>query len=118
MSNQIMAIAPYWCRDVGTWVFDDEAVDLRAEPFVAGMPELIDDLVVDILRAKNGFRLLFSSAPFPGHQRHLVRLHSESGGWWYGIDGRLEESGWLCPALFKYFDEAPLDLYVKAESKS
>ena len=25
--------------------------------------------------------------------------------------------GWLCPALFHYFDSAPLELYVKAEEK-
>jgi hypothetical protein len=24
--------------------------------------------------------------------------------------------GWLCPALFRYFDEAPAELYVKAEA--
>jgi hypothetical protein len=26
--------------------------------------------------------------------------------------------GWLCPALFKYFDKAPAELYAKAESKN
>jgi hypothetical protein len=26
--------------------------------------------------------------------------------------------GWLCPALFKYFDKAPPELYVRAEPKS
>jgi hypothetical protein len=26
--------------------------------------------------------------------------------------------GWLCPALFKYFEAAPKDLYVKAEPLS
>jgi len=25
--------------------------------------------------------------------------------------------GWLCPALFRYFDKAPPELYVKAEAK-
>lgn len=25
--------------------------------------------------------------------------------------------GWLCPALFKYFDETPKETYVKAEPK-
>jgi hypothetical protein len=23
--------------------------------------------------------------------------------------------GWLCPAMFRYFDVAPAELYVKAE---
>jgi hypothetical protein len=26
--------------------------------------------------------------------------------------------GWLCPALFRYFDEAPEEIYVKAEAKA
>jgi hypothetical protein len=25
--------------------------------------------------------------------------------------------GWLCPALFRYFDQAPAQLYVRAEVK-
>ena len=42
MSNQIMAIAPYWHEGVGTWVFDDPAAGLQQEPFVSGVPEMID----------------------------------------------------------------------------
>jgi hypothetical protein len=26
--------------------------------------------------------------------------------------------GWLCPALFKYFEEAPPELYVQADPVS
>jgi hypothetical protein len=35
-------------------------------------------------------------------------------GNWYRVDEPPSE-GWLCPALFKYFDEAPRELFVKAE---
>ncbi|MFZ1936487.1 MAG: hypothetical protein WCB27_15070 [Thermoguttaceae bacterium] len=59
MSNQIMAIAPYWLEEIGTWVFDDQATGLHQEPFVSGVPEMIDFLVKDIPDARNGFRLLF-----------------------------------------------------------
>lgn len=116
MANQILAIAPYWLDTVGTWVFDDGAVDLVKEPFVSGVPEMIDDLVSDISDARQGFRLLFSASPFPGFQRKLTRLREEFGGWWYMRDKPLAE-GWLCPALFRYFDEAPEEIYVKAEAK-
>ena len=34
MPNQIMAIAPYWLEEVGTWVFDDPGAGLCQEPFV------------------------------------------------------------------------------------
>lgn len=117
MPNQIMVIAPYRLHDAGTWVFDDPATDLRQEPFVQGIPEMIDDLVADIPDARGGFRLLFSSAPFPGYQRKLSRVREEYGGWWYSSD-EPEAEGWLCPALFKYFEVAPEEIFVKAEPRT
>lgn len=113
MTNAIRVIAPYRCH--GTWVFDDPAVDLEREPFVSGVPEMIDLLVSEIPEAETGFRLLFSAAPFPGYQIELIHVREELSGHWYKqADPPME--GWLCPALFQYFDEAPERLYVKAES--
>ncbi|MCA9232800.1 MAG: hypothetical protein KDA57_19275 [Planctomycetales bacterium] len=68
----------------------------------------------DIHNARQGLGLLFSAAPFPGYQRKLTRLREEFGGWWYASD-EPEAEGWLCPALYRYFDEAPEAIYVKAE---
>ena len=115
MPNQIQVIAPYWLESIETWVFDDAATGLIQEPFVSGVPEMIDDLVKDIQNARSGFRLLFSVNPFPGYQRKLDRVREEMGGNWYRADQPAME-GWLCPALFKYFDEAPAALFVKAEA--
>jgi hypothetical protein len=115
MPNQIQIIAPY--RAHGTWVFDDPAADLVQEPFVNGIPEMIDDLVQSIPDAASGFRMLFSPAPFPGFQRKLTWVREEMGGNWYQADHPPIE-GWLCPALFKYFAEAPRELYVRAESRT
>jgi hypothetical protein len=112
VGNQIHAIAPY--RQTSTWVFDDPAVGLKAEPFVSGIPQMIDALVQDIPQADRGFRLLFSAAPFPGYKVELIRLRSEYGGNWYRWTATNME-GWLCPALAKYFPEAPPTLYVLAE---
>ena len=112
MANQIMVISPYWHH--GTWVFDDPAVGLTREPFVSGVPEMIDALVKDIPDARNGFRLLFSASPFPGYQKEFTHLRGDYGGNWYACeDPRME--GWLCPALFKYFPTAPKAIYVKPE---
>ena len=69
-ANALMIIAPY--KHAGTWVFDDDRMGLVREPFVAGVPEMIDVLVKDIPNATNGFRLLFSAQPFPGHQKKLT----------------------------------------------
>ena len=114
VTNQIGVIAPYWLDSASTWVFDDEAVDLQQEPFVSGVPEMIDDLVREIPNARAGFRLLFSAAPFPGWQRQLIWTREEFGGNWYRTEEPPAE-GWLCPALFRYFEQAPRELFVRAE---
>ena len=113
-ANAVMVIAPY--RHAGTWVFDDLSARLVREPFVAGVPEMIDVLVKDIPGATNGFRLLFSAQPFPGYQQKLTWLRGDMGGNYY----RMEEppmEGWICPAMFRYYRTAPRELYVKAEPK-
>src|SRR5690349_908319 len=114
MANAIMVIQPYWHS--GTWVFDDSATGLVREPFVAGVPEMIDQLVEKIPAARQGFRLLFSAAPFPGYQAAFERDREEVGGTWYHtMPPHPAMEGWLCPALFKYFERAPERIYVKAE---
>ncbi len=49
-----------------------------------------------------------------GFQRKLEWVRTEFGGNWYRLDEPPME-GWLCPAMFLYFNEAPAELYVKAE---
>ena len=46
----------------------------------------------------------------------FTRRREEMGGNVYATDNPPME-GWLCPALFRYFDKAPPELYVKAEAK-
>jgi len=116
MSNQIMVLQPYW--HCGTWVFDDPATELVREAFVSGTPEILNHLIelAGIPNTRDdGFRLLFSAGPFPGCQQVAHRQETECGGWWYKTDDP-EMRGWLCPALFNYFEEAPEDLYVKVEA--
>ena len=108
------SLPPY--RHAGTWVFDDPAAHLVREPFVAGVPEMIDVLVRDIPGATNGFRMIFSAKPFPGYQKKLAWLRGDMGGNYYKMDQPPLE-GWICPALFRYYQTAPKELYVKAEPK-
>lgn len=114
-ANSLVVLVPYLYG--GTWVFDDPAAGLQREPFVAGVPEMINLLVRDIPGATNGFRLLFSTQAFPGHQKKLTWVRPEGGGNYYRMDDPPME-GWLCPALFRYYREAPRELYVKAEPKN
>ena len=112
VGNSIVVIKPYWLH--GTWVFDDADVGLRQEPFVAGVPEMIDALVKDVPNAREGFRLLFSANAFPGAQKTLTWQRGESGGNYYRLDSP-DMEGWLCPALFKYYKTPPKKIFVKAE---
>jgi hypothetical protein len=112
--NSIMVICPY--LDNGTWVFDDPSVGLRKEAFVAGAPEILEALVAreKIENPQKGFRLFFSATPFPTQHLEVKHLKEEMGGNWYtDPEGR---AGWLCPALFKYFETAPKSLYLRVEN--
>lgn len=111
-SNSIMVIAPYWFN--GTWVFDDPTVGLKREPFVAGVPEMIDVLAKEIPDAKAGFRLLFSAQRFPGTQKTLTWIRGDSLGNYYRLDDPPME-GWICPAMFKYYKTPPKAIHVRAE---
>ncbi len=113
-ANSLMVLMPY--KHAGTWVFDDPAVGLRQEPFVAGIPEMMDEMVKDIPDADKGFRLLFSAQAFPGYSHKLSwRRGDRTGNFYYSEDYKKE--GWLCPGLFKYYPTAPKEIYVKAERK-
>jgi hypothetical protein len=112
LANSLFVIFPYHER--GTWMFDDPAVGLAREPFVSGIPEMIDLLVDGIPEARQGFKLLFSAQPFPAFHVELDRVSEESGGAWYRWAVQ-QRQGWLCPALLKYFDAPPVKLYCRAE---
>lgn len=108
-TTAIMTIYPYKCEDL--WVFDDPSVGLEKEPFVSGADDIIDMMVLPLKNADSGFKLLFSNTAFDGFQHSLTCLFSDDDGWWYlHEDSGLQ--GWLCPALFKYFNDVPKILYV------
>ena len=110
--NSILTLKPYWYN--GTWVFDDASVNLSKEAFVAGIPEMINYMTKDIPNAREGFRLLFSANEFPGYQLKIEWVREGDGGNWYYSE-KLKMEGWLCPALLKYFKDAPKHIYAKAE---
>jgi hypothetical protein len=108
-ANAIRVIHPYRWNNM--WVFDDEAVGLVREPFVSGIPEMINKVVRDIPNAERGFNLIFSDRPFPGAAFVLEQLREEDGGNWYRWTETGQE-GWLCPALFRYYERAPSRLHI------
>ena len=112
MANALMIIQPY--RHNGMWVFDDEDAGLAKEPFISGADDIIDRAVREkgIPDAGEGFRLLFSAGQFPDYDLKLEWLREGDGGNWYQAE-QFEMEGWLCPALFCYFDEAPGEIYAR-----
>ena len=113
--NSLMVIVPY--KYEGLWVFDDAAVGLSKEPFIAGIDTLIDKATANIPDAEHGFRAIFSATRFPGASFKLEWRRAESGGNWY-YSPEFKQEGWLCPALFNYFRNAPREIYVKVEPRS
>jgi hypothetical protein len=112
-ANSISVIHPY--LDEGEWCFDDPSVGLEREPFVAGMDMIIDRAVMEMDDPGGGFTLLFSDSPFPS-ATPLKWIEEESGGNWYEC-AEYGLSGWCCPALLKYFDSAPKEIYFQAKER-
>lgn len=113
--NSILVIHPY--KSEGIWVFDDPRVGLVREPFVAGADILIDRMVEGIPNAAAGVTILFSASRFPGSEYEFVRRREEMGGNWY-FSPQFGIEGWLCPALFKYFESAPERIYAQVKPKN
>ena len=110
--NSIIVIKPYQWE--GLWVFDDDRVGLDKEPFVGGADTLIDLAIQrnGITNAKDGFLMLFSATPFPSANLELEWVREELDGNVY-LWREEGHEGWLCPALLKYFESAPTNLYVQ-----
>jgi len=112
--NALLVIEPY--RSGKVWRFDEPRMGLKGEPFVQGIPEMIDKMVAGIPGSETSVRLIFSQRAFPGARYRLDRRGEQDGGnWYYSEEHRME--GWLCPALFKFFPRAPRHIYVRAEAQ-
>jgi hypothetical protein len=113
--NLLKVIYPYKHQEM--WVFDDEKAGLRQEPFIAGSDEIISKLVVNVPNAESGFILIFSDNPFPGYNVFLEwRREQYRGNWYYCPQLGIE--GWLCPAMFHYFDQTPEKLFILFKPKT
>jgi len=110
-------IHPYLSE--GMWVFDDNARGLVQEPFVDSAGLLIDRLLTEegIEPSDRGFRMLFSSGPFPNFGAELIWVREGDGGNWYRPVA-WETEVWLCPALLRYFDTAPERIYVRLDPRT
>jgi hypothetical protein len=112
--NEINVIAPYKYLDTG--VFDDERKGLVQEAFVGGADTIIDLLTSAIPNAEKGFVMVFSASDFPGFQ-HRVEWRREQGTGNVYYSKELQQEGWLCPALLRYFEAPPKELFLQVRPK-
>jgi hypothetical protein len=112
--NVINVIEPYRLYEM--WVFDDPKVELVAEPFVGGADTMIDRATAEFPDADEGFVMVFSGMSFPGHQFRLEWRRTEGVGNVY-YSPELDAEGWLCPALLRYFEERPDEIFVQVKPK-
>lgn len=110
--NSIFNIVPY--KDGGIWMFDDDSRGIKREAFVAGADTIIQNAVElkQIPNAEAGFNMTFSAGRFPDFDLMFEKQDGDATGTdYWSPDFRMK--GWLCPALFAYFDVAPEHLYVR-----
>lgn len=111
MDSKVYKITPYlWGAFL---VFDEKEHGLEKEPLIEGVPEILFELCDKHKVKKQVFNLYFSEAPFTDYQLQATRAEEQGGGYWY-VAG--DKRGWLCPALFCYFEKAPDNLYFKVDT--
>jgi hypothetical protein len=85
MQNAVYSIRPYRWQNM--WVFDDERVGLVKEPFVMGIPEIINKAVAHLPSPQQGFTVLFNNTGLPSADVVLKKVETESNGTWYEQEG-------------------------------
>ncbi|MHA1167700.1 MAG: DUF6717 family protein, partial [Candidatus Hodarchaeales archaeon] len=95
---------------------------LKAEPFVFGIPEIIDKTIETVLgfTERKKFRLMFSEYKLPNYHVKLNKKPvDEVTGAWYEVEegpkDLIGKEGWLCPATLKYYPDYPRELYIHVE---
>lgn len=101
-------------RVASTWVFDDRSKGIKNEPFVAGVPTVIDQILLRKQITDSSVMALFSGEDFPGTDVALEFEKLDKNGAWYQLNGM---RGWFCPCFWNYFDkkDPPKKLYISLE---
>ena len=121
IDQAVLTINPYYDIDIGIWCFDDPRFNLVKEGLVDGIDILIEKATREfgIPSPEAGFFADFSDEPFDRHEIELRKKfpRDDLGGYYY-YSPQFKQLGWLCPALFHYFKEAPEVIYVRLRASS
>ena len=107
-TGNIITIKPYWRN--GAWVFDDPVRGRWANPFLDRSPEMVDRVLRQAqLPPRQSFVLTFADHDWPGVGYRFVLdwVRENSAGHWYRWNGAEA----LYPALVRYFDTPPEQIY-------
>lgn len=98
----------------GTWCFTDVQRELVHEPFVLGIPEIINTVLKEneLYEEDKNYRVLFAEQEFPQCHGALTQTREEFNGAWYEWNN---QEGWLCPATLAFFDYFPDNIYFRFE---
>lgn len=107
------SIYPY--KEFNTWFFDDVDFHIYHEPFVMGVSEMIDNILHKKGINDKQIKINFSTEKFADADVTLFKTSDLEEGAMYEISEN-KESGWLCPALFKYFQMAPEKIYIQVSN--
>jgi hypothetical protein len=100
-------IVPLYKKD-NAWVFDDNEKGIKAEPFVRGSSEIIDEAASIVLLSGKPTELVFSDTEELMLEMDLIDI---DGDWSKYYSEELDMEGWLCPVLYEYFSYPPEKLY-------
>ena len=114
--NAINIIFPW--KEGGTWIFDDPERGLVGEPFVLGIPDMIDKMVELLDLADKKVKFIFSKEEFPEYHASIKKVKNQNRGAWYKVDksniGVVDlPNGWLCPATLLYFKRMPKRIFIR-----
>ena len=110
----VFTIKPY--RQLNTWMFDDEMKNIHQEPFVLGIPEMLDNVLKSKSIKATQFSMQFSENEINKADLVLELDYEVSDGAWYKIKNNPHVKGWLCPVIHKYFDEIPEKIFIEIKN--
>lgn len=119
LTGNVMNMIFPW-KEGANWIFDDPARGLVREPFVLGIPEMIDEIVELLGLTGEKVKFIFSKNEFPQYHAYIEKTRDEAGSAWYKVGksniGELSDNeGWLCPATLLYFEAMPDRIYLRIE---
>lgn len=91
----------------GIWCFDDEDLQIIAEPFVGDINTMIDMFA----KGKEEVVAYISAEPIANGTLSLTRNDEAEYEGMYKLDGT-DVEGWLCPCTLNYFKIYPEKIYA------